>query len=131
VQYDIADGCSFLVLLLIVIFAQRDGFFTLYGTGIYVSQCELPMLAQRFVLVFFIKFGFGLLARIWISKKMRRTLLGKPTIHGFSPLAAEARNARSMVANTEGVSVQAHTSRLAAACSAASRLKPRPFSLIA
>jgi len=97
--YDLCDFCACgMTPFLVSFFIARDGFFTLYGTGIYVSACNLPQVWLRFVLLLAIKLTVGKAARTVLARHMRLTIVGKKTIHGESPLAAELDSAYNLVA---------------------------------
>ena len=77
-------------MLIAAFFVLRDGWFTLEGTGILVRECDLPYIWGRFGTLLLIKPIGSLLARWYLIVKMRKTLLGKRTIHGRSQVATNA-----------------------------------------
>lgn len=76
---------------------MRDGFFTMQDSGIVVRSCDLGNMWARFLILLVVKPIASLIARKIISVKMRKTLLGKKTIHGTSKLAAEIVASRRVV----------------------------------
>jgi len=107
IQYDLADLTALILTPAIVsFFTWRDGFFTLEGTGILVRHCDLIQLWGRFGILLLVKPIAALLARVLLRRKMRKLLLGKPTIHGTSQLAAKIIASRKIVAKTaDGTSI--------------------------
>jgi len=106
VQYDLADVAALLLVpTLISLFVWRDGWFTLQGTGILVRRCDLPFLWQRHAVLLVIKPAASMIARAILSRHMRKTLLGKKTIHGVSKLAAELMASRKVL-GSKGTLVQ-------------------------
>ena len=89
-QYDLADVAALLATpLMVTLFVWRDGYFTLEGTSILILNCELPTIWARFALLLVIKPAASTIARMWLRAKMRKTLLGKRTMHGTSQIAAK------------------------------------------
>ena len=89
-QYDLADGCAIILTpTMVSFFILRDGYFTLQGTGILLTACDLNQLWLRFFVLALIKPAASAIARKILIKDMRKTLLGKKTRHGVSKLAAE------------------------------------------
>ena len=98
-QYDLADVAALIVTPSIVsLFVWRDSFYSLDGTTILVRTCDLKNVWIRFIILLFIKPAASYFARSWIRIKMRRTLLGKKTMHGTSQLAAKIMAERKLVA---------------------------------
>ena len=64
-----------------------------------VRRCDLPNLALRFVILVVIKSCCNTLARLRLGNAMRRTLLGKRTLHGVSDLAAKVAASRALTSN--------------------------------
>jgi len=99
IQYDLADLAALLLTpSIITLFVWRDGWFTLEGTGILVRPCDLDNLWIRFAILLCVKPAASLIARSWLRAKMRKTLLGKRTMHGTSQLAARIIASRKIVA---------------------------------
>ena len=89
IQYDLADLTSIILTpSIITMFVWRDGWFTLEGSGILIESCELPQLWLRFLMLLCIKPVAAWLARHILITDMRKTLLGKATMHGTSAIAA-------------------------------------------
>ena len=100
IQYELADLCALgFTPLLVSFFVLRDGWFSLYGTGVLVRRCDMPSLLSRFVILLFIKIACNVLARARLGRTMRRTLLGKRTLHGVSDLAAKVVASRDLLAS--------------------------------
>lgn len=92
VQYDLADLTALLAVPSVVtFFIHRDGWFTLQGSEIIVRHCDIWRMWQRFLFLLVIKPFMGLLARHVLQRRMRKTLLGKKTIHGQSMIAAKLK----------------------------------------
>jgi len=88
-QYDLADVAALLATPTIVSFLVfRDGFFSVHYSGILVLPCHLQNVWIRFCVLLIIKPVASWMARAWLRRRMRRTLLGKKTLHGTSPIAA-------------------------------------------
>ena len=102
IQYDFADLTAiFAVPSIVSFFVWRDGFFTLEGSGVLVRDCDLWSLWIRFAVLCAIKpVGMGI-ARLMLARKMRKTLLGKRTIHGTSSLAAKLMAESGIVKGSE------------------------------
>ena len=91
VQFDLADFTAILITpIAVTFFVLRDGWFTLEGTGILIRDCDLPSLWGRFGFLLLTKPVASMLARLYLIRKMRKTLLGKKTIHGTSLAAINA-----------------------------------------
>ena len=91
VQADLADlSAIVLTPAAVCFFVWRDGWFSLEGTGILVRHCDLGPLLTRFALLLLIKPIGSTIARCLLIRKMRKTLLGKRTIHGRSLVAVKA-----------------------------------------
>ena len=107
VQADLADLCAIVLTpTAVAFFVWRDGWFTLEGTGILVRHCDLPQVFARFGLLLLLKPLGATLARCLMIRKMRKTLLGKKTLHGRSLVASKAiahrRTVRSSMADASG-----------------------------
>lgn len=88
IQYDLADVSAMIsVPTMLSLFAARDGYVTLEGSGILILTCDLPQLWLHFLLLLCIKPLSFFVARKILERKMARALLGKRTIHGTSALA--------------------------------------------
>ena len=97
IQYDIADWTSVLLTPSIVtFFVWRDGYFTLENTGIFVNSCLLRGLWARFLLLLLFKPIGSSLGRLLMNRKMRKTLLGKKTLHGRSQVIIKALSAHKV-----------------------------------
>jgi len=102
-QYDVADVAALIATPFIVtLFVWRDGFFSIDGTSILVRACELGNVWIRFAILLIIKPLFSWIARAWLRVKMRKTLLGKRTMHGTSQLAAKIISERKITAGKSG-----------------------------
>ena len=89
IQYDLADLTSLVLTPAVVtLFVWRDGYFTLQNTSILVEACDIGRLWTRFIILLVIKPFFSWIARCIMIRTMRKTLLGKTTIHGTSAIAA-------------------------------------------
>ena len=84
------------------VFVARDGFFTLQGTGVLVRECETRLLAWRTAIQLTLKLAASVVARELLSRTMRATLHGRPTIHGVSRLAATVIKGRNLVGDVVG-----------------------------
>lgn len=92
VQYDLADLTAMLAVPSVVtMFVLRDGWFTLEGSMIIVRHCDLWRMWSRFLVLLAIKPFAMQLAQWVLQRDMRKTLLGKRTIHGQSRLAAKLK----------------------------------------
>ena len=101
VQYDMADLTALLLTpAIITVFCWRDGWFTLQDSGILIRACDLPNLWARFIVLLCIKPAASAIARRILIRTMRKTLLGKETMHGRSALAARIITASQMVKTT-------------------------------
>jgi hypothetical protein len=88
-QYDIADLTALICTPCIVsLVVWRDGLYTVDGTGILVRACDLRYVWLRFGVLLIIKPVASTVARMILKRAMRKTLLGKATLHGTSQLAA-------------------------------------------
>ena len=98
-QYDLADVAALISTPSVVsIFVWRDGVYHIDGTTMVIRPCDLRNVWIRFGVLMCIKPAASLLAREWLRSKMRKTLLGKKTMHGTSQLAAKIMAERKMVA---------------------------------
>ena len=89
-QFDLADVAALIATpTLVTLIVWRDGAYTVEGTAILVRACELQNVWVRFGCLLIVKPAASWLARIWLRAKMRRTLLGKRTMHGTSQIAAK------------------------------------------
>ena len=96
-QYDLADVTALVATPTIVsLLVWRDGLYTLEGTEILVRACELGNVWLRFGLMLVIKPAASTIARCWLRRKMRKTLLGKRTMHGTSRIAAQIVSERKL-----------------------------------
>ena len=103
VQYDLADLTAMVATPAIVSFIiWRDGHFALEGSGLLVRSCDIGSMLRRFGFLLVVKPIASLLARMALKRAMRKTLLGKPTIHGVSPLAARLIAERRLVKSKAG-----------------------------
>ena len=101
-QYDMADIAAIIVVPFVVCcFVWRDGYYSLEGTSIMVRSCDVRNVLIRFTALLIIKPFFSTLARMWIKMKMRKTLLGKKTMHGVSELAAKIISERKLASATK------------------------------
>lgn len=90
ILYDISDFCATgLVPILVSFFITRDGYFTLYGSGIFITSCDMQQLWLRFLLLLLINLCVAKAARAVLARNMRKTVLGQRTFHGKSSIAAE------------------------------------------
>ena len=90
VQYDLADITALLTVHSVVsIFVWRDGFFSMQGTSIIIRPCDLPYVWMRCGLLMMIKPAASSVARAILKRKMRKTLIGKKTIHGVSAIVSK------------------------------------------
>jgi len=90
ILYDLSDFCATgLVPILVSFFIARDGYFTLSGSGIFITSCDMPQLWLRFLLLLFINVCTAKAARAVLARNMRKTILGQTTFHGTSSIAAE------------------------------------------
>ena len=97
IQFDLADWTAVLLTPSVVtFFVWRDGYFTLENTGIFVNGCLLRGLWIRFVLLLVFKQVGSTLGRMLMNRKMRKTLLGKKTIHGRSQVVIKALSAHKV-----------------------------------
>jgi len=93
IQYDLADVTAVLTTPAVVqFFIWRDGLFTLESSGILILPCHMHWVWARFGLLLLIKPFFGYIAKLILIRAMRKTLLGKSTIHGTSAIAARLRS---------------------------------------
>ena len=89
-QFDLADVAALIATPAIVtLLVWRDGYYTLEGTDILVRACDLYNVWLRFGILLVIKPAASGIARLWLRRKMRKTLLGKRTMHGTSRIAAQ------------------------------------------
>ena len=96
-QFDLADVAALIATPSIVSFiVWRDSFYTLQGTTILVRTCDLTNLWLRFIVLLCVKPAASTFARTLLRTKMRRTLLGKRTMHGTSQLAAKIQAERKI-----------------------------------
>ena len=103
VQYDLADVTALLCVPSVVsFFVWRDGYFSLQDSGILVRSCDVARLWARFGILMIIKPTVSLLARNILKRAMRKTLLGKNTIHGRSYLAATLKFEGELGVGKEG-----------------------------
>ena len=68
----------------------------------FVRSCDIGSMLRRFGFLLVVKPIASLLARMALKRAMRKTLLGKPTIHGVSPLAARLIAERRLVKSKAG-----------------------------
>eukprot|EP00322_Chrysochromulina_rotalis_P027960 CAMPEP_0115836462 /NCGR_PEP_ID=MMETSP0287-20121206/4719_1 /TAXON_ID=412157 /ORGANISM="Chrysochromulina rotalis, Strain UIO044" /LENGTH=336 /DNA_ID=CAMNT_0003289945 /DNA_START=102 /DNA_END=1112 /DNA_ORIENTATION=- len=102
-QFDLADVAALIATPSIVtFFVWRDSFYTLQGTTILVRNCDLRNLWIRFLVLLCIKPAASTLARSMLRSKMRKTLLGKETMHGTSQLAAKIMAERKITKSANG-----------------------------
>jgi hypothetical protein len=98
IQYDLADLTAMIATpSLVSLFVWRDGWFALEGSSLLIVPCELPYLWMRFGFLLLIKPAAAVLARTLLKRAMRKTLLGKRTVHGVSQLAARLIAERQLV----------------------------------
>jgi len=89
IQFDLADLTALVVTPLIVtFFVWRDGWFSLEGTGLLVEPCELPQMWSRFIFLICLNHTSSYIGLALLRRDMRKTLLGKTTMHGTSSIAA-------------------------------------------
>ena len=101
IQSDVADLAAMLLTpSLVGVFVWRDGSFALEGTSILVRPCDLENVAVRFTLLLCIRWAASAFARCWLDRNMGRTMLGKPTLHGPSPLGLEIHNGATQLGVT-------------------------------
>ena len=67
-----------------------------------MRACDLPNVWLRFGILLVIKPAASWLARVWLRRKMRKTLLGKKTMHGTSRIAGEILAARKLKMGGKG-----------------------------
>jgi hypothetical protein len=85
IQFDLADLTALVVTPLIVtFFVWRDGWFSLEGTGLLVEPCELPQMWSRFIFLICLNHTSSYIGLALLRRDMRKTLLGKTTMHGTS-----------------------------------------------
>jgi hypothetical protein len=102
-QFDLADLAALIATPTIVsFFVWRDSYYTLQGTSIYVRPCDLTNLWSRFAVLLLIKPAASTFARNLLRTKMRKTLLGKETMHGKSQLAAKIMAERKIKRGADG-----------------------------
>ena len=98
IQFDLADVTALILTPAFVSFVvSRDGWFTMEDSGILVTRCDLPNMWLRFIALLIIKPTFSTLARLILMRAMRKTLLGKSTIHGTSTIAAGILASKQLV----------------------------------
>ena len=89
ILYDLSNLCACgTIPFIVTFFISRDGFFTLYGTGIFLTSCDLSQLWARFMLVLLIKIAVAKAARMVLTRNMRKTIL----VFGTSAMATELVN---------------------------------------
>ena len=102
-QFDLADLAALIATPTIVsFFVWRDSYYTLQGTSIYVRPCDVTNLWSRFAVLLLIKPAASTFARNLLRTKMRKTLLGKETMHGKSQLAAKIMAERKIKRGADG-----------------------------
>ena len=90
VQYDLADTTALLTVHSVVsFFVWRDGYFSLQNTKILILPCHLQWVWLRCAILVLVKPLAASLARVILKRAMRKTLLGKRTIHGISAIVTK------------------------------------------
>ena len=90
IQYDLADRISLLLTPTVVtFFVWRDGFYTLQGSTILVQWCDVSRLWTYFGFLLCLKPFCSVIAQMILIRTMRKTMMGKTTIHGTSQIAAQ------------------------------------------
>jgi hypothetical protein len=109
IQYDLADVTALLLVPSVVsLFVWRDGWFSLEDSGVLVRACDLPLLWLRFCILLIIKPGASRLSQRILTRAMRKTLLGKETIHGRSAIAARILANQRIVKTEEDTDKELH-----------------------
>lgn len=99
-QYEFASTCAVITsVLLIAFFMWRDGFFTLQNSSLLVRTCDVPLVLARYGIILGCKMITNACTRCYLARVMRKTLLGKRTVHGESPLASEILASRALNKN--------------------------------
>jgi hypothetical protein len=97
-QFDLADIAALIATPTVVsLFVWRDGFYSVQDSGILVRSCNVQYVWLRFGVLLIVKPGASTIARWILARTMRKTMLGKSTIHGTSRLAAKIIAERNMV----------------------------------
>ena len=71
-------------LPIVTLLVCRDGYYTLEGTDILVRACDLNNVWLSFGILLVIKPAASGIARLWLRRKMRKTLLVSPRMPGPS-----------------------------------------------